>query len=247
VINFKVSGIAAGVAFILSLIIGFASGAAFSAILLRAIVFALVFFALSGLGVWLVSRFLPELLNGAEAGEDEGGSDIDDYDISAPGSRVNISVEETPIEGAFPDDASEAVDDIAGSPSTGSFTSGAHTASSRESGDLQADSSNAERSPLDQEKKTGYNQGRDITDDIGGLVDQGDFAEGQAEALPDMGSIGEGYTEGGEGGQSMEAEDFAPPEEPLRVSSKKPAIADDFNPRELAKGIQSLLKKDEKG
>jgi len=244
VINFRVSGIAAGAAFILSLIIGFASGAAFSAILLRAIVFALVFFALSGLGGVLVSRFLPELLSDTEAGG--GSGDIDDYDISVPGSRVDISVGETPIEGAFPDDASEAVDDIAGSPSTGSFTTGGNAASSHGQGDLQADFSNAERSPLDQGKKTGYNQERDITDDIGSLVDQGDFAEGQTEALPDMGNIAEGYTEG-ESGQNVEAEDFAPPEEPLRVSSKKPTVADDFNPRELAKAIQSVLKKEEKG
>jgi len=231
VINFRVSGIAAGAAFVLSLVLGLVSGTAFSVSLLRAFVFALVFFALSGLGFWLISRYLPELLNDAEA--DGGGGDMDDYDISVPGSRVNISEGEIPIEGAFPeDDASDAVDDIAGSPST---------PSSRESSLSQA-----EISPLDQEKKTGYNQGRDITDDIGSLVDQGDFAEGKAEALPDMGSIGEGFVEG-EGGQSMEEDDFAPPEEPLRNSSKKPTMADDFNPRELAKAIQTVLKKDEKG
>jgi len=233
VINFRVSGIAAGAAFVLSLVIGIMSGTAFSVTLLRAFVFALVFFALSGLGVWLVSRYLPELLSGAEAG---GGDDLDDYDISAPGSRVDISEGEIPIEGAFPEDASDAVDDIAGSPSAGS-----HAAPSREPAFSQAESS-----PLDQEKKTGYNQDRDITDDIGSLVDQGDFEEGRAEALPDMGSIGENFTEG-ESGQSAEADSFAPPEEPRRVSSKKPTMADDFNPKELAKAIQTVLKKDEKG
>ncbi|MDR2702163.1 MAG: hypothetical protein LBB72_07010 [Spirochaetaceae bacterium] len=240
-INFKVSGIAAGAAFVFSLIIGLISGAAFSAMLLRAFVFALVFFALSGVGFWLVSRYLPELLNGAEAGG-SGGGDMDDYDISVPGSRVDISVGETSAAGAFPDDASDAVDDIAGSPSTAAYTS-----TSDEAALSQAEFSQAERSPLDQGKKTGYNQKRDFTDDIGSLVDPETLEEGQGEELPDMGSIGEGSVEGDvEDGQGMDVESFAPPE-PRHASSKKPTVADDFNPRELAKAIQTVLKKDEKG
>jgi len=245
-INFRVSGIAAGVAFVLSLVIGLMSGTAFSAILLRAFVFALVFFALSGLGFWLVSRYLPELLGGAEAG---GGGDIDDFDISVPGSRVNISVGETPVEGAFPGDASEDLDNIDGKSSAGSNTADNNTAFFSEPADLQtagsqAESSQVENSPLDQEKKTEYNQKGDFTDDIGSLVDPETFEKEMEEELPDMGNIGEGFAESE---QSMEAENFDAPPEPRRSSSKKPALADDFNPKELAKAIQTVLKKDEKG
>jgi hypothetical protein len=187
-----------------------------------------------------VSQYLPELLSGAEAG---GSGDMEDYDISVPGSRVDISVGETPIAGAFPEDASEGMDDIDGNPSFDSFSTFSHEPALSQAEPSQAGPSQAEHTPLDQEKKTGYNQKRDFADDIGSLVDPETVEEAPAEALPDMGNLGGNFVESEQG---MEVESIEPPE-PRHSSSQKPIVADDFNAKELAKAIQTVLKKDEKG
>jgi hypothetical protein len=230
-INFKVCGIAAGAAFVLSLLIGVFSRTAFSVILVRGFVFAVVFFALSGMVFWLVSRYLPELLSGGGAG---GGGD--DLDIPASGSHVDISVG-SPVAGAFPEDASDAIDDIAGSPSTGSYTARPSS---------EAALSQAEYTPLDHEGNTGYNQERGIDGNIGspGGGGLGALEGTNGEALPDMGALAEGAVEDE---QEVETEDFDSPESSPRSSSKKPAMEGDFDPKELAKAIHTVLVKDEKG
>jgi len=215
VINFRVSGIAAGIAFVLSLLIGILSGAGFPYLLLRALVFACVFFALSGLGFWAVSRFLPELLS-----ESGGGTDVgDDFDISVPGSRVDISVGSS-VEGAFPEDASDAVDDIAGRPST---------------------VKKQPISPLDQNEDSGYTEERGF-DSLAASEFSQDVS---TEALPDMGSLSED-SDDDEEDLGMDSFD-PPPEQARRSSSKKPAIAGDFDAKDLARAIQTVLKKEEKG
>jgi hypothetical protein len=85
-INLKWSGIAGICGFVFSLLVGLLSGAGFPLLLIRAVVFGAVFFAL-GAGAWLlINNFVPELLF---PGEDEG-----DFSGAgpAPGSRVDISV-----------------------------------------------------------------------------------------------------------------------------------------------------------
>jgi len=217
VINFRVCGIAAGIAFILSLIIGIFSGTGFFVLLLRALLFAGVFFALAGLGFWIVSRFLPELMNEGE----------DDYDLAVPGSRVDISVGSS-IEGAFPDDGSEAVDDIAGRPSA--VKRQVYT-------------------PLDQNADSGYNEERAFDGDgsggFSGLEPPESSDTGQA-ALPDMDNLSE---EDSPGVQEAEVDLFTSgaPEPRRSSSSKKPTMADDFDAKDLARAIQTVLKKDEKG
>ncbi|MDR0562946.1 MAG: hypothetical protein LBG73_09705 [Spirochaetaceae bacterium] len=82
--NLKVSGIAAGIAFILSLLIGVITGGSFLAILFRAFLCGFSFFALTAGGYILISRFLPELLHLGQ----------DDEETDEPGSHVDISVED---------------------------------------------------------------------------------------------------------------------------------------------------------
>jgi len=215
VIDFRVSGIAAGIAFVLSLIIGILSGGGFLVPLLRAFIFAGVFFALSGLGYWVVSRFLPELLS------EGGGADGDDeFGIPAPGSRVDISVGSS-VDGAFPEDASDAVDDIAGRPSA---------------------VKKQRISPLDQNEDTGYNEERGFDSLAASESSEGASSDG----LPDMGSLSEGSADEDDDDMGMDSFD-PPPERQRRSSSKKPAIAGDFDAKDLARAIQTVLKKEEKG
>src|SRR5512145_3129353 len=77
----KLGFVAAGSAFILSLLLGFLSGAGFLSVLLRAVFFAAFFLGLAFGARLLIARFLPELLGlpeeeGAES-EAETGSRID--------------------------------------------------------------------------------------------------------------------------------------------------------------------------
>ena len=82
-INLKVSGIIAITAFFLSFVIGLASRTAMPMLLVRAIVFAVLFFVLTAMIHFMVSRFLPELL----AADSANNNDID---FLMPGSQVNI-------------------------------------------------------------------------------------------------------------------------------------------------------------
>lgn len=222
--NFKLSGIAAGIAFVLSLLLGFLGGAGILVILLRALVFGVVFFGLFCLGYWLITQFLPELLN--PAAEDELG-------FSAPGSRVDISLGDERAGGAFPSDNSEIVDDIAGIPSTPVKSAA---------------------SPLDQGENAGYNAGRGIGGDLGvlGSPDEEGYFDGEnagtAEALPDMDGLTENVPESSADNLNVDTVEYES-SEPRRsaASSRKPGMAGDFDPKELAQAIQTVLRKDEKG
>jgi hypothetical protein len=78
--------IAGGIAFILSLLIGFVSGAGLLIALIRALAFAVVFALFAGGAYWAIGQFLPELLSS-------------DSEEEIPGSRVNISVDGDDTEG----------------------------------------------------------------------------------------------------------------------------------------------------
>ena len=224
--NFKISGIAAGAAFILSVLIGLFSGSGLLIILLRALIFAVVFFGLTCLIFWIIAQFVPELLN---AGEDDLG-------FSLSGSRVDISVGDGNITGAFPSDGSESVDDIAGRPSA----------------PVKVMSQG-----LDQGGNAGYNA---EGEELGELEDAGDELSlgansggrseraGSGDALPEIDGMTDTIpgsaadTENtGEGGL-----DSSEPRRP-KSSSRKSEMAGDFNPKELAQAIQTVLKKDDKG
>ncbi|GHV85633.1 hypothetical protein AGMMS50230_12410 [Spirochaetia bacterium] len=219
--NFKASGIAAGTGFILSLIIGFVSGAGIGVILVRALVFGMVFFGLSCFIFWLLAQFVPELLTDTD----------DNLDIPLSGSRIDISVG-GPIIGAFPTDSSGTVDDIGGRPST------PPPAKNSNSG-IQQD-------PLDQDVNTGYNGDRgsvnSFEDFSGAMPDSAVSQETKtAEVLPDMDNISDVPPGGG-----LDAGFDSEPRRPL-PSTRKSEMAGDFNPKELAQAIRTVLVKDEKG
>jgi hypothetical protein len=80
--NPKISGIAAGMGFILSFLLGLITGASFPLVLIRALIFAALFFALSGIGHWVIEKYLPELLDTVR---DRG-------EVPTLGAQVDISV-----------------------------------------------------------------------------------------------------------------------------------------------------------
>jgi hypothetical protein len=82
----KINSIAGGIGFILSLIVGIISGGSFLIVLIRALSFGVIFFVFMEVFQRLIGTFLPELLS-----PDVGASPVAK---AAPGSRVDISVED---------------------------------------------------------------------------------------------------------------------------------------------------------
>jgi hypothetical protein len=216
--NFKVSGAAGGAAFVLSLLLGLVSGSGLTA-LIRAGIFGALFFGLFCLIFWVLNRFAPELLSAPR----------DDLDLAEPGSHVNISVESGPLTGAVPMDNSERVDDITGrSPSSRRF-------------------------PLDQKEDAGYNGNRGfpvVPESSAGRPGTGLFSEKHTAASLGGGALPAMDGSPASSGGSMDAMSVSVggsgPRRPLNAS-KPPAMVEDFNPKELAQAIQTVLKRDEQG
>jgi hypothetical protein len=75
--NPKLSGVFAGLGFVLSFLVGLVAGANFPLILIRAFVFAAIFFALSSAGYGAIQMFLPELLSKTPANAPVLGGQVD--------------------------------------------------------------------------------------------------------------------------------------------------------------------------
>jgi hypothetical protein len=228
--NFKVSGIAAGAAFIVSLLLGIFSGSGVLVLLLRAFGFGVFFFVLSCLVFWLVGQFMPELLSGSD----------DLFD--APGSRVNISVGSGPVEGAFPPADTDEVDNI--------DSRVAQVFPGRlpvQAADDKADSPPSTAEALDQDEETAYNRKGSVSaEEISGK-ETGRNSD-KADLIPDFDTLSEAFLPDS-GPESPEPVIFDTPEPKKSHSgvSANQGFAGDFNPKELAQAIQTVLKKDEKG
>jgi hypothetical protein len=225
VFNLKWSGIAGAFALVLSLLIGLISGAGLMA-LIRSLIFGLAFFILGSLAYWLISQFLSELLDPDEFGDEED-----------PGSRLDITIgdeEDRDGEGAFAE-------------------------LSGEEGPLpdQAESKRENRAALDQNGEDGYTKKGNEAEsgaeaDAGGSGESGappgpaipgDFAD-SVDALPDLGNFASVFMPSG-GEPETEAREFSPslPDAP-GSTGKKQAAAGDFDLKEMASAIQTILKKD---
>jgi hypothetical protein len=227
--NFKVSGIAAGAAFVVSLLLGLISSSGFPVLFFRALGFGVLFFILSCLIFWLVGQFMPELLSGSD----------DLFD--APGSRVNISVGSGPVEGAFPSGDTDEVDSIDGG------SARAFPGRLPVQADKNEDFSVPTAEALDQDDEEGYNkEGPVSAEEVSGK--ETGRNSGGAELIPDFDTLSEAFLPDS-GPESPEPVVFDMPE-PKKTSSGASAsrgFSGDFDPKELAQAIKTVLKKDEKG
>jgi hypothetical protein len=211
VINFKLGGIAAGIAFILSLLIGLLSSTRLPTLIVRPLIFAVVFFIIANLIFWLVNRFLPELLV----------NNVEEPDIVMPGSQLNLMEDNPDMQDgiyARPDD-SQGMGDIGNMDNSSAFS------------DIQG---------MDQSEQNGYtNQG--ISSASSG--DSGSF-----DSLPDMDSLAGDFFSSSkdkeETGEYYGTEESAPR---TPAGNKTQKLEGDFNPKEIAQGIRTILKKDEEG
>ena len=250
-------GIISGIiALVFSLILGIISGVQPSFIFLRALIFTVVFFGFGiGLG-FLVDNFFPELLL-----RDEGPA----YDGEQPGSRVNITLENTG-EYAVP----EMYKSSGGTQDLGNIEeliSGAYKPRSRR--DSAAGPEGIDRKREDvyngdegKFKQNGFDMEASSSDASHGkpvfTPMFGDDSAGLG-GLPDLDSMATAFSSGGEsasfksggdaGGEpdSLLMQSFDDME-PMPSKSKKkgdnPAIQGDFSPQEIAQGIRTVLDRD---
>jgi hypothetical protein len=228
--NLKWSGAAGAFAFALSLLIGLLGGGALIA-LIRALFFGVFFFALGSLAYWLISRFLPELL-------DPEDFDDDDDDGEEAGSRVNIAVEggeDFALPGALNGDFAE-LDSL---PGLGGKAAG------------EAPGGPGNPAALDQngeddytEKGNGAQFGAGASGESGGFVAIPGDSTNSVDELPDLGNLPSGFLpSGGELETKVSMSPPAIPDTQAGGAGKKPG-AGDFNLKEMASAIQTILRKD---
>lgn len=271
-INFKWGFLAAVVSFIVSFGVGLVFGVNIFHVILRAFIFAAVFFGV-GFGLcFVVNNFFPELLGGDTRYE---GTETNEQ--LPPGSRINITMDtagEYAVPELFktpgaPDELGNINDLVSGQvkprskdvdrmkeesynqemdfddhedfPNTGNF-SGIHEAERSISPDMpDSDGHKVE--------KQAFNLSFGESDGLGGLPD----LDAMAMAFSQVGghSTGshssEGFSSAGShddvlGFDSSDSDmDF---EEPRSTGNKPKKMKGDFNPKELAEGIRTVLIKD---
>jgi len=246
-----------GAAFLLALIISLLLGHTnFLVALARAGGFGALFFGL-GAGIWaLINIFIPELLNA----QSEDPNDV--FSKKATGARVNITLDDTAdaSQAALPDPAVEAPD----LDEVGNFK------------DLVSRSVNRKRD-IDQNSATGYTEKEEKKEEFapvfGSAVDTSlgstsldtsldaslDTSDGvKIDGLGDFSmDFGAFVPEGGQGGDSdlfmdpfslsSGAEEAPPPPQRSASSNNTAQLQGDFDPREIAAGIRTVLEKDKKG
>jgi len=231
--DIKLSIISAAAAFAVSFLIGLLSGTGFLFLLFRAVIFAIIFFILSGAAYWTISTFLPDLLS-SESAPQEG-------DEFAPGSRVNLSVgegDDTEIEtselyantdGRF--DSSQNDDDAA---ELEEFTQnngyGAEGTENRIGMDQKAEAAYTGQS--DESGKSSLTGAKPALPTM---------LSGDVDVLPDLESLSDSFI-------SPITEVESEKGSVKTHSTAKAAVGGDtFDMKEMASAIQTILKRDQKG
>ena len=288
--NLKTSGIIAGAAFILSFLIGIVSGTSMPMLIIRPLVFTVVFFIITTVVYYLVHQFLPELLDGAGPAEDT---------LIRPGSRINITEGDSPdytrgfSQGPGPGDNRGNSPGNFPTPENQGFMGAQADEGEEGLGNISDLLGKAAAAPasngrtngvtptgLDQNAQSGYNKGGE-----GNLEE---FSEPGPSSHSGGRSIGPGVSPAGSpaeaGGRSSSAEteveeisdsvDFLPdldsmagaflsnlgdeesdtteysvstPSPKPSSSNKVPEWAGDFNAKEIAMGLRTVLHKEKEG
>jgi hypothetical protein len=238
VFNLKWCGIGALLGFILSLLVGLFSGAGFPVAVMRAFIMGAAFFILAG-GMWFViSHFLPELLNT----EDEAGS-LGDV---SPGSRVDITLGDEGgerFQGALPGQGTEEdLENIA------VLMEGRHASQSAppqggeaSPGDFGVSAASA-MDQMGEDKYTKKGSDPNNGSNAGFSGGAGSASSGGLDTLPDLDAIAGSFSSPAE----EPVETAAPVPGPSRspAGGKAQSMNGDFNPKDLAMGIRTILNKE---
>ena len=280
-INLSIGGIIAGIAFILSFLIGLVSGTSMPMLILRPVIFAAAFFVLSGVVYFLLRNFLPELLDGDSVEPDSG---------LLPGSRINITEGDTPdftrdfgpsnspdlsgrpapsiprqgTMGAQADDSEDGLGNI-------SDLLGKYVLPQASDEETLVPSSTLESSSweaLDQNAQDGYTKrvnseetsesargdsfgaGASLAAMPGGSAGKSARSEhpNPVDILPDLDSMAGAFLSASRDEES-DANEFSGPAPSRKPTSgkKTPGWAGDFNAKDMASGLRTILNKEKEG
>lgn len=218
-INLKWGIFPAVAAFFIALLLRLTAGqASFLDSLLLAVVFAAVFFGV-GIGLWfIINKFIPELLTAEE--ENDNVANIFATDQAGP--QINISVgDSTPI--AVPQGG--AIDEVEN-------ISDLMNGKNRKT---------VKAEDIDQSPATGYTES--VMEPANENADVGDFIMNFSSF--DLDSEADSYSLPSNSGSSSDLADEQP--ERRHTGNKPVEFEGDFNPKEIAAGIRTVLEKDKKG
>ena len=241
--NLKFSGIVAGIAFIFSFLLSLISRSTMPMLMFKPLLFAFIFFAISILVKIAASHFLPELMEESDFGEDpyRPGSRVDitdddsiDYQPGPPG--VPSGEPAAPgfsFMGARPDDSEDGLGDISDLARKSTLTPGV-------GGDYPMG--------MDQNTEEGYTEGGE------GKGSQareskawGSEAFSPDETLPDLDSMA-GVFKTSSSDEDSEGSDRASHGHARKPSSSSaPAWTEDFNAKDMAQGLRTVLSKEKEG
>jgi hypothetical protein len=225
--NPKISGICAGAGFVLSFLVGLFSGSLFPLLLIRALIFAAIFFALASAAYGALQLYLPELFS-----ENSG-------DISSLGAQVDISVGDD--------------EDGSGEISLESESMGGDLNEFLENpGDSDADTLDQTREDI----YTGEGRMEEILSEPA-LPGEINFSSGEIDSvdmLPDLDSMSGALNSGpapvrGGGdasGTGSAAGSFSGGGASDGQANKK-RLDEDFNVQEMASAIRTIIKRENKG
>jgi len=243
-LNLRISGIIAGAAFILSLILGIVGGTTMPLLIVRPLLFACLFFIISGLVKLIVSRFLPEILENDEKDE------VDNH----PGSRINIlegdgrtgTGPRYAFSGALPDDSDHQLENITDLLAKTKASRVSSEGMDQNPQDDYTDDGDPEKipelSPVDSRHGVSSAGKHAREPDIEGISGE--------EALPDLDSMAGAFLSPVEGEESDSTEytvSASPPKSLYGSKSKAPAWSGDFNAKDLAAGLRTILSKEKEG
>jgi hypothetical protein len=272
--NLKVSGIAAAVGFVISLLTGVFSGGALGISLLRALSFGIVFFILAG-AIWFsVKRFLPELfvppakeplIAGLEAGSRVNisvGDDDEPVNAALPteedsrenlGNVAELMAEKSPVQNETPDSMPQ--------PDPGRAGPQENPAGSPvlDLGAEEGYSKSSVPAPPEEEKRSGTSA---VSDPAAPAEESsavftplppplplqsisGEDIGSGVEALPDLDALAGAFMSSDEeGGEETAPPIFGVEPKPREQPGKAKSREADYLPKEVASAIQTLLKRD---
>ena len=245
--NLKFSGIVAGIAFIISLLLGLIGRSTMPMLLLKPVLFACVFFMISILVKLVASHFLPELMEESDFEEDpyRPGSRVDITDddsmgyppgaLGGSGGEPSTAAPGFSFIGARPDDSEDGLGDISDLASKSTFSSGVSGEFSMGMG-------------MDQNDEEGYTEG---VGSRGSQARASKTGEGEDfnpdEMLPDLDSMAGVFmpSSSNEESEGTEHPSYGPLKKPS--SSAAPTWTEDFNAKEMAQGLRTVLNKEKEG
>jgi len=269
VFNFRISGIIAGIAFVISFIIGLVSHVSLPLLIIRSLILTVVFFILVNLIYFVIKSFLPELLDKDGLEEDMG---------LLAGSRINITEGDTQDTQADESDNSAELSRGGAQAGTKQAFMGAQADDSDDGlgniselmGKFSANDGYTEETiaGMDQNAQDGYTKARDFEEitepGFGKNSGTGSFnaaperseaksvqpaySSSSTDILPDLDSMVGAFVPASEIADSDNS-DYSASARPGKQSSghKAKGWSGDFNAKDMASGLRTILRKEKEG